>query len=89
MEMHMDFEKIEQERLKNQEIWSDKLLGKYIQRVGEPQLSIAKADIFNESDLPEPYRILMPDSIATMDFRSNRLNVLLNNSEKVTGVQFG
>ncbi|OLY78749.1 hypothetical protein AYI68_g7195 [Smittium mucronatum] len=83
------FSEMDADNNANLEMWSSKLVGKYIQTSSGPQLNVNSALVFHESDLPQPYRILKPDSIATMDFRTDRLNVNTDGSYQVKFVTYG
>ncbi|OMJ10632.1 hypothetical protein AYI69_g2050 [Smittium culicis] len=71
------------------DMWSSRLVGLYIQRNKCKSLNVSADKIFYEKDLPDPYRILKPDSIATMDFRFDRLNVNTDFDYKVKFVNYG
>lgn len=40
-------------------------------------------------ELPKPNRVLSPNSIMTMDYRPERLNVHVDHTMRVTGVNYG
>ncbi|RJE24271.1 Peptidase inhibitor I78 family [Aspergillus sclerotialis] len=65
---------------KNNE-WAQKLVGK--------KISESSSDTFAKKDLPENHRILRAGDPATMDFRPDRLNVLLDETDTVRDVNFG
>jgi hypothetical protein len=44
---------------------------------------------FRERDLPATSRVLPPDSMMTMDYRPDRLNVHLDAGNVVTSINFG
>jgi len=44
---------------------------------------------FRTEDLPSPYRVIRPRQGVTMDYRSNRLNVQLDENNVVTKVYYG
>lgn len=47
------------------------------------------ADGFTRNDLPRDARVLPPGSIRTMDYVPSRLNVFLDESDRVTRVTYG
>lgn len=44
---------------------------------------------FAKKDLPEQHRVLQPDSMKTMDFRPERLNIHVDEEGTVKNVQYG
>lgn len=40
-------------------------------------------------DLPKPSRVIPKNSMITMDFRPDRLNVHVDDRKKITGVNYG
>lgn len=44
--------------------------------------------VFRRKDLPKLHRVLHPDSMMTMDFRPERLNVRVDGSNKAKSVDF-
>ncbi|GAB5593384.1 hypothetical protein Unana1_08284 [Umbelopsis nana] len=65
--------------------WHSKLVGKTLITDKEAGLS---DQVFRIKDLPQPNRVLKSDSVMTMDYRPERLNVIVDNSNKVTNVHF-
>lgn len=45
--------------------------------------SIPDSSVIKKSDLPEGTRVLGPDTMATMDFRPDRLNIHIDDEQKV------
>ena len=48
-----------------------------------------KSGILAEHDLPQPHRILSPNSIMTMDYRSERLNIYLDRHGVIEKISCG
>ncbi|CAO3619872.1 unnamed protein product [Cunninghamella echinulata] len=68
-------------------VWHSKLVGKYI--VDNAPHSFSEDQVFYKKDLPTQHRILPPNAMRTMDFRPERLNIMVNEERKVTGVNYG
>lgn len=51
--------------------------------VGEP------ADILALMDLPSPVRIIGPDDIVTLDYREDRLNFYIDESDRIRRITCG
>ncbi|KAL1931831.1 hypothetical protein VTP01DRAFT_8887 [Rhizomucor pusillus] len=68
--------------------WRQRLVGKYILKDDE-QTTLGTHEFVRERDLPQPRRILPPNSVMTMDYRPERLNVHLDHSRKVRSVNYG
>ncbi|CEP12954.1 hypothetical protein [Parasitella parasitica] len=68
--------------------WHDKLVGKVI--LGDDEETALSANEFvRKKDLPNPNRVLAPNSMASMDYRPDRLNIKVDGNMKVTGVNYG
>ncbi|RMJ23022.1 Peptidase inhibitor I78 family [Aspergillus sp. HF37] len=65
--------------------WAQKLVGKKI----SDSATASDVNTFAKRDLPEGHRVLAPDSLQTLDYRPERLNVLLDEDETVRDVNFG
>ncbi|KAL5691908.1 hypothetical protein ACP6JE_000376 [Aspergillus fumigatus] len=61
--------------------WLSKLVGK--------KISDSTSDTFAKKDLPEHHRVLRPGDAMTMDHRPERLNIHLDEEDKVKDVHFG
>ncbi|OJJ83448.1 uncharacterized protein ASPGLDRAFT_36205 [Aspergillus glaucus CBS 516.65] len=61
--------------------WLSKLVGKKIGKVNN-------ATTFAEKNLPRVHRILRPDDGYRLDYRSDRLNVYLDEEDVVRNVRF-
>ncbi|KAI9331392.1 hypothetical protein BD770DRAFT_403531 [Pilaira anomala] len=68
--------------------WRDKLFGKVILNDDE-QTGLAADEYIRKKDLPQPNRILPPNSIMTMDYRPDRLNIHVDHTMRVTSVNQG
>ncbi|CAO3657162.1 unnamed protein product [Mucor hiemalis] len=68
--------------------WRDKLVGKVVLNDDEVS-SLGTDEAIRRKDLPTPHRVLAPNSMATMDFRPDRLNVRVDHTMRVTGVNYG
>ncbi|PSN73071.1 hypothetical protein BS50DRAFT_568653 [Corynespora cassiicola Philippines] len=66
----------------SKEDWSSKLMGK---KLGEEHNEIT----FAKQDLPEEHRVLKPDSMSTMDFKPDRLNIHVGDDGTVLNVRYG
>ncbi|EAL90318.1 hypothetical protein KXW98_008685 [Aspergillus fumigatus] len=63
--------------------WLSKLVGKKISD------STSDVTTFAKKDLPEHHRVLRPGDAMTMDHRPERLNIHLDEEDKVKDVHFG
>ncbi|KAI9928746.1 hypothetical protein ASPWEDRAFT_168717 [Aspergillus wentii DTO 134E9] len=63
--------------------WLNKLVGKKITE------STHDVESFAKTDLPKSHRILRPGSPMTFDYRVERLNIHLNEQDRVQDVSFG
>ncbi|KAI8367357.1 hypothetical protein EDC96DRAFT_506529 [Choanephora cucurbitarum] len=68
--------------------WHEKLVGKIILNNDE-ETALSSDEYVRVQDLPTPHRVLPPGTMATMDFRPERLNVHVDQSKRCTGVKFG
>ncbi|EMD91755.1 hypothetical protein COCC4DRAFT_187825 [Bipolaris maydis ATCC 48331] len=66
----------------SKEEWMTKLMGK---KIGEKHDEVT----FAKTDLPEQHRVLRPDSMKTMDFKPDRLNVHVDEDGTVKDVTHG
>ncbi|KAF2471955.1 uncharacterized protein BDR25DRAFT_302781 [Lindgomyces ingoldianus] len=64
------------------EDWSNKLMGK---KLGDAHDNMT----FAKQDLPKEHRVLKPDSMSTMDFKPDRLNIHVGEDGTVTNVKYG
>jgi len=87
------------------EEWSNKLMGKKIgdnhdevvcSPLSSPSQSIVQLFLltitrqtFAKQDLPEEHRVLQPDSMSTMDFKPDRLNIHVDDKGTVQNVRYG
>ncbi|KAI8941293.1 hypothetical protein NX059_002522 [Plenodomus lindquistii] len=62
--------------------WMSKLMGK---KLGDQHDEVT----FAKSDLPKEHRVLKPDSMSTMDFQPERLNVHVDDDGTVKKVTKG
>ncbi|SAM00134.1 hypothetical protein [Absidia glauca] len=68
--------------------WRDKLVGKTI--VGDEAVTSLPAGSFvRTKDLPKLHRVLGSNSMMTMDYRPDRLNIHIDDDKKVKGVNYG
>ncbi|RCI01188.1 hypothetical protein CU097_014854 [Rhizopus azygosporus] len=51
--------------------------------------TLSEGEYVRAKDLPKPNRVLFANSIMTMDYRTDRLNVHVDDNMKVKGVSFG
>ncbi|KAG2179066.1 hypothetical protein INT43_001916 [Umbelopsis isabellina] len=84
-------QKLQEDSLKNKDentvAWSKKLVGKtFVDDGAEHNLS--EDQVFRRKDLPKMHRVLGPDSMMTMDYRPERLNVRVDDSNKAKSVDF-
>ncbi|KAI8081959.1 uncharacterized protein B0P05DRAFT_538790 [Gilbertella persicaria] len=68
--------------------WRDKLVGKVILK-DDVETTLSEGEYVRTQDLPKLHRVLPPNSMATMDFRPDRLNVQVDHSMRCTGVNYG
>ncbi|GAB5589145.1 hypothetical protein Unana1_04045 [Umbelopsis nana] len=82
-------QKIQEDALANKDErtkeWHSKLVGKTL--ITDKEAGLAD-QVFHIQDLPQPNRVLGPDSLMTRDYYPERLNVIVDNSNKVTNVHF-
>ncbi|THD00304.1 hypothetical protein EYZ11_000197 [Aspergillus tanneri] len=69
-----------------QQQWKDKLLGK---KYVEGEITDTSTETFSSNILPEKHRILKPDSMRTMNFDPQRVNVHVNDQKVCTDVTMG
>ena len=48
-----------------------------------------KRSVLGEVALPEPYRIYNRDDPVTLEFRPDRLNIVIGNTERIEAIQCG
>ncbi|ORZ03021.1 hypothetical protein BCR43DRAFT_482592 [Syncephalastrum racemosum] len=68
--------------------WAQKLVGKTLIRNNE-ESSLSGDQIFHTKDLPRNHRVLPPGGVMTMDYRPERLNVYVDENNKVKSVGLG
>ncbi|KAG0163729.1 hypothetical protein DFQ28_003313 [Apophysomyces sp. BC1034] len=70
--------------------WKEKLMGKLILDDEEEAVECAELpeNVVRKSELPKPNRVLSENSPMTMDYRYNRLNVILDGDNKVSQVYY-
>ncbi|KAI7907895.1 uncharacterized protein BX663DRAFT_492325 [Cokeromyces recurvatus] len=68
--------------------WRDMLIGKVILNDDE-ETALNAGEYIRKKDLPNPHRVLPPNSVKTMDFRPERLNIRVDHTMRVTGVNYG
>ncbi|KAI8082852.1 uncharacterized protein BX664DRAFT_339218 [Halteromyces radiatus] len=68
--------------------WRDKLVGKTVVD-DETITSLPEDKIVRKKDLPQFHRVLAPNSIMTMDYRPERLNIHVDANQQVKGVNYG
>ncbi|RCH96702.1 hypothetical protein CU098_009192 [Rhizopus stolonifer] len=68
--------------------WKDKLVGKIILD-DEQETALSEGEYVRRKDLPKPSRVIPKNSMITMDFRPDRLNVHVDDRKKITGVNYG
>ncbi|KAI9316457.1 hypothetical protein BX666DRAFT_1859165 [Dichotomocladium elegans] len=66
--------------------WKSKLIGKAF--VDNKDMLTMSASI-TKDDLPSNSRVLPPGAFKTCDYRTDRLNVVLDDTNTVTGVYYG
>jgi hypothetical protein len=62
-------------------------IGKTLVRKTEAQAAVD--GVVLETTIPQPYRVLLPDSMMTMDFNPERINVHVDDSNKIQKVRRG
>ncbi|KAF2639873.1 hypothetical protein P280DRAFT_470476 [Massarina eburnea CBS 473.64] len=62
--------------------WTTKLMGK---KLGDGH----NETTFAKQDLPQEHRVIQPDSMSTMDFKPERLNIHVDGEGTVKNVKFG
>lgn len=55
----------------------------------ERLLMLIRSQTFAKQDLPQQHRVLQPDSMKTMDYRPERLNIHVDEEGTVRDVKFG
>ncbi|KAH8555631.1 hypothetical protein BGW37DRAFT_477979 [Umbelopsis sp. PMI_123] len=69
------------------QLWQDKLIGKTLIE-NDQATDLSDDQTFLVKNLPQPFRVVKRDSMVTMDFRPERMNVHIDDNNKVTGVYF-
>lgn len=70
--------------------WEEKLLGKKLVGQGEAKPeSVSGAETVHVKDLPANHRVLKQNAMWTMDFVDDRLNVHVDDANKIEKVRFG
>ncbi|CAG8574726.1 6985_t:CDS:2 [Diversispora eburnea] len=71
--------------------WKSKLVGKILVRSKDISTvsEVDKDKVVLETDLPEVKRIVNKGMLVTMDWKPERLNVHLNEDNKITSVNYG
>ncbi|KAI8078957.1 uncharacterized protein B0P05DRAFT_541838 [Gilbertella persicaria] len=72
----------------NSEEWEKKLLGKTIIEE-DTQIALDSDQVVRTTELPQGHRILPPGKPQTRDFRPERLNVFVDENNKITRAYFG
>ncbi|ORX57595.1 hypothetical protein DM01DRAFT_1406133 [Hesseltinella vesiculosa] len=68
--------------------WKNKLVGKVI--LDDTSNTHLPADsVVRRNELPSLHRVLAPNSVCTMDYRPERLNIRVDDSNKVHAVYYG
>jgi hypothetical protein len=75
----------EQQKLKAEKFYLGK---KVILDMSKQEVGYADGNVFLESSLPKGTRLLRPDSRVTMDNRSDRMNLMINEDNIVKEVFF-
>lgn len=74
-------------------IWNEKLVGKqYGGRATSNEQKVIKTfegDVVYEHQLPSLHRVVTPDSMLTMDYIPDRLNVNIDENSKIYNVRYG
>ena len=66
-------------------MWSQPIYTKYKQG----QRADKYCQTFAKQDLPKEHRVLKPDSMSTMDFKPDRLNIHVSEDGTVQNVRYG
>ncbi|KAI9287491.1 hypothetical protein BC943DRAFT_318208 [Umbelopsis sp. AD052] len=69
------------------QLWQNKLIGKTLIHDNE-ETELGEDKIFRAKNLPQPSRVVKPDSFITLDFRPERMNVKVDKDNKITGVHY-
>ncbi|KAI9292435.1 hypothetical protein K502DRAFT_80214 [Neoconidiobolus thromboides FSU 785] len=72
--------------MQNIEHWEAKLVGR---KFNEGESVSSGSNQVTKQDLPDKHRVLKPDSMSTMDFVEDRLNVHIDHENIVTKVRYG
>ncbi|CAM5315978.1 hypothetical protein GCM10010329_73880 [Streptomyces spiroverticillatus] len=68
----------------------DQWIGKTLVRDGESDpVGVPAERLVHERDIPEPYRIVRPGSILTQEYMPDRINVHVDDANRITRVTFG
>ncbi|KAG0171197.1 hypothetical protein DFQ28_004101 [Apophysomyces sp. BC1034] len=68
--------------------WSEKLYGKTV--IGDDEnTDLPEHEVIRPKDLPEPYRFVKPKSMVTMDYNPSRLNIRLDQFNRIVGTSLG
>jgi hypothetical protein len=68
----------------------DQWIGKTLVLTGEADPADVPADhLVHERDIPKPYRIVRPGAFVTMDYAPDRLNVHVDDQNRITRINFG
>ncbi|CAN6595607.1 hypothetical protein TRVA0_001S01442 [Trichomonascus vanleenenianus] len=71
------------------EEWRRKLVGKlFIPQAQLTRQAAGNPNVVSERHLPQPFRVLRPGMAATMDYRPNRLNVMLDQAGRIVNVNY-
>jgi predicted pyridoxine 5'-phosphate oxidase superfamily flavin-nucleotide-binding protein len=74
----------------NAQDWQEKLVGKrFVDDNEAVPAGIDPSRVVRRSDLPKHHRIVKPGTMSTTDFRPERLNVKLDEENRVTSANFG
>ncbi|MFJ6697635.1 I78 family peptidase inhibitor [Streptomyces sp. NPDC091272] len=68
----------------------DQWVGRTLVPTGSPDPSgVPAGRLVHERDIPEPYRIVAPDSFVTQEYSPDRLNLYVDDRNTITRVNFG
>ncbi|GAA3489585.1 I78 family peptidase inhibitor [Streptomyces cremeus] len=68
----------------------DRWIGKTLVRDGDTDPAGVPADrLVHERDIPRPYRIVKPGTFLTQEYRPDRLNVHVDDADRITRVTVG